>query len=88
MGGPDAPFFIKIYFVILTNMMKKLVAEGGVINKVLKSSSNWANISQELQQSYTISFVFFIFVLALARQWKPFFSLKPLDDVINCGVFT
>ena len=69
---PPTPPFFKTNFVILPNMTKYL--EGGVKMKNLKSSF-W-----DLGKHFTRKDIF----LCVFRQ--PFFSLKPLDDVINCDV--
>ena len=39
-----------------------------------------------IQQEALVFLDFFIFVLAPARQHKPFFSLKLLNDLIDCDV--
>ena len=67
-------------------MIKKLV--GGVISKDLKSSHQTGQTFHKSYNKgiYAVSFVFFTYVLALAKQRQPFFSLKPLEDVINCDV--
>ena len=81
MGVRTPTHFFQDQFCNSSTSDKKLLGEGG--NKKYRP--------QKLTRAITIIYSFlchFHIKIALARQRQPIFSLKPLNDVVDCDVIT